>query len=374
VLDSAANITKIETPAMPIGRRFSTIILVLLSAAALAGGSHAQVTSGNAFTISGVDVDATGADAMKARDQAVREAKRRAVGLLIERMVAPEDRSKVPPVDDARLEGMIRGVEFAKERPAGNRFIGTLNVVFSADQVKSWLSEAGIAVAETVSRAALVVPLWKDKGGVEPLDDRNAWRDAWSKLDTSGSAVPVTVVRGDQLDQNAMSVEEAYVGDVSALTRLNERYHLPTIVVAIVEGDKDAGTLSVSGYRYDTQTGARSDLAKVTVAGAAQLADAAGKVQAKLDGEWRGMAVVRRDSQDAMEVTVPIKALSDWVQVRQRLASIPAIKGIVVRTLETDHAEVHVDYYGTADQLTQTLAQAGLQLSKAADGWQLQVR
>ena len=361
-------------PRLLTGRRFSTIFLVLLAAAAFAGGASAQVTSGNAFTIGGVDVDVTGADALKARDQAVREAKRRAVGLLIERMVAPEDRSKVPPVDDARLEGMIRGVEFAKERPAGNRFTGTLNVVFGADQVKSWLSEAGIAVAETVARAALVVPLWKGKNGVEPLDDRNAWRDAWSKLDTSASAVPVTMVRGDQIDQNALSVEEAYVGDVTALTRLNERYRMPTIVVAIVEGDKDAGTLTVGGYRYDAQTGARSDLGKVSVAGAGQLADAAGKIQAKLDGDWRGMAVVRRDSQDAMEVVVPIKALSDWVQVRQRLAAIPAIKSVVVRTLESDRAQVHVDYYGTADQLTQTLAQAGLQLSKAADGWQLQVR
>ena len=359
---------------MPMARRFSTIFFVLLAVATLAGGASAQVTSGNAFTIGGVEVDVTGADALKARDQAVREAKRRAVGLLIERMVAPEDRSKVPPVDDARLEGMVRGVEFAKERPAGNRFTGTLNVVFGADQVKSWLSGAGIAVAETVARAALVVPLWKGKNGVESLDDRNGWRDAWSKLDTSASAVPVTVVRGDQLDQNALSVEEAYVGDVTALTRLNERYRMPTIVVAIVEGDKDAGTLSVGGYRYDTLTGARSDLGKVSVAGAGQLADAAGKIQAKLDGDWRGMAVVRRDSQDAMEVMVPIKALSDWVQVRQRLASIPAIKNVVVRTLESDRAQVHVDYYGTSDQLTQTLAQAGLELSKAADGWQLQVR
>ena len=110
------------------------------------------------------------------------------------------------------------------------------------------------------------------------------------------------------------------------------------------------------------------------MANASQLADAAGKIQAKLDGDWRGMAVVRRDLQDAMEVVVPIKALSDWVQVRQRLGAIPAIKSIVVRTLETDHAELHVDYYGTSDQLTQTLAQAGLQLSKAADGWRLQVR
>ena len=168
----------------------------------------------------------------------------------------------------------------------------------AADQVKSWLSEAGIAVAETVARAALVVPLWKDKNGVEPLDDRNAWRDAWSKLDTSGSAVPLTVVRGDQLDQNALSVEEAYVGDVTALTRLNERYRMPTIVVAIVEGDRDAGALSVGGYRYDAQTGARSDLGQGrTVAGAAQLRRCGmRKVQAKLDGDWRGMAVVRRRS------------------------------------------------------------------------------
>ena len=35
--------------------------------------------------------------------------------------------------------------------------------------------------------------------------------------------------------------EAAYVGDVSALSRLNERYRALTIVVAIVEGDKAWG-------------------------------------------------------------------------------------------------------------------------------------
>ena len=44
----------------------------------------------------------------------------------------------------------------------------------------------------------------------------------------------------------------------------------------------------MGGYRYDAQTGARGDLDKMTVAGAGQLADAAGKIQAKLDGDWRG--------------------------------------------------------------------------------------
>ncbi len=356
---------------MPSARWFSPILVLL---AVVAGEASAQVASGNSYTIGGVDVDVTGADAIQARQQGIREAQRKAVKLLIERMVAPEDRARVPPVDNARLEGMIRGVEFSSERSSANRYVGTLNVVFSAEPVNAWLREGGISVAETVARPALVIPLWKGKNGVEPLDDNNAWRDAWRGLDTSASAVPVTLVRGDQLDQNALSVEEAYVGDVSALSRLNERYHAPTIIVATLEGDKSSGALTVGGVRYDTQTGARSELPSMTVADANQLADAAKKIHAKLDEDWRNIAVVRRDSQAGLDVVVPIRELSDWVQIRQRLGAIPAVKSVTVRSLESDRADLHLEYFGTEDQLQRTLAQAGLQLAKDADQWRLQAR
>jgi hypothetical protein len=225
-----------------------------------------------------------------------------------------------------------------------------------------------------VQRAALVVPLWKGRHGLEPLDDQNGWRDAWSALDNVGTSVPVSVVRGDQLDQDAMSVEEAFVGDVTALARLNERYRAPTIVVATVEGDPKAGPLTIGGLRYDAQTGARSDLPKLTVTDAGKLPAAAKEMQARLDEAWRGMATVRRDLQAAIDVVVPIRALGDWVQVRQRLGNIPSIKAVSVRTLEADRAELHLDYFGTAEQLQKTLGQAGLQLDKDADKWRLQVR
>jgi hypothetical protein len=362
---------------MPPARWFSTIaicLLVALSAIGPATLSHAQVASGNTFTIGGVEVDINASDPLKARDEGMRAGERTAVKMLIDRMVAPEDRAKAPPLDDARLQGLVRGVEFAKERAAGNHYTATLNVVFSAAPVKAWLGEAGIGIVETVARAALVLPLWKDRNGVEPMDDRNAWRDAWQGLDTSASSVPVTVVRGDQLDQNALSVEEAYVGDVSALSRLNQRYHAPTIIVAIVDGNKDSGPLTVSGIRYDTQTGARSDIAKVSVDDVRQLPDAAKKMHDQIEQAWRSIATVRRDSQAALDVTVPIGSLGDWVQVRQRLGAIPAVKSVTVKTLESDHASVHLDYYGTPEELQQTLGQAGLQLTKDADEWRLQAR
>lgn len=356
---------------MPISRWFSTILIAVL---ALSGGAAAQISSGNTFTIGDIDVDVTAADAIKAREQAIREAQQRALKLLIERMVSVEDRSRVPALDPARIDGMIRGVEFARERTLVNRYIGTLSIVFSAEPVKAWLNGAGISIVETVARPALVVPLWKGKNGVEPLDDRNLWADAWRKLSTAGSAVPIAVVRGDQLDQNAVSAEEAYLGDVSGLSRLNERYRAPTIVVAIVEGDKNSGPLSISGLRYDAQTGARSEIARVTIVDAGQLADAAQKMHQRLDEEWRGVAVVQRDSQGAMDVTVPIRALGDWVQVRQRLGAIPAVKSVVVRSLESDRADLRLEYFGQVEQLQRTLAQAGLVLQKDADGWRLQPR
>ncbi|HSI02749.1 MAG TPA: DUF2066 domain-containing protein, partial [Reyranella sp.] len=331
-------------------------------------------TSGNTVTIEGIDVDVGGADAIQARQAGIREARRKAARLLVERMVPPEERAKVPVLDEARLDAMVRGIEFTRERTATNRYVATLSVVFSAGPVKAWLNEAGIGLVETVPRPALVVPLWKGRYGLEPLDDPNAWRDAWATLDNVGTSVPVSVVRGDQLDQDAMSVEEAFVGDITALARLNARYRAPTIVVATVEGDPKAGPLSVGGLSYDTQTGARSNLPKLTVADSGKLPGAAKEMQAKLDEAWRGIATVQRDVEAAIDVVVPIRALGDWVQLRQRLGGIPSIKTVSVRQLEADRAELKLDYFGTAEQLQKTLGQAGLQLEKDADKWRLQVR
>jgi len=355
---------------MPSARRFSTLLVLL--AAALGGSSaSAQVSKSNSFTISGVNVDITAVDAIKARDQGIRDAERQAVKQLVDRLVQPQDRAKVPPLDDARLDGLIRGVEFVHEHAGSNHYTATLDVVFSAEPVKAWLGGAGITVAETVTRQALVVPLWKDQNGVEPLDDKNPWRDAWQALDTSGSVVPVTVVRGDPADKDAAAVESLYIGDVSALSRIDDRYHAPMVIVAIVEGDKDKGPLTVSGLRYDAQTGVRSDLPKLTLTDPSQLGDAAKKIHDGVEADWRNVAVVNRDTQAGMDVTVPIQALADWVRVRQRLGSVPAVKNVAVRTLESDHADLHIQYYGSPEDLQRTLAQVGLQLDKNGDQWQL---
>ena len=169
---------------MPPARWFSTILVVLLAALACAA---AQLGPGsNTYTVTGVDVDVTAADAVQARQQGIARGAPQGgqdAGRAHGGGRRPRPRAADP--SDASLEGMVRGIEFVRERSAPGRYIATLNVVFQPDPVKAWLGEAGVKIAETVSRAALVIPLWKGKAGVEPLDDRNAWREAWRALDTA---------------------------------------------------------------------------------------------------------------------------------------------------------------------------------------------
>ena len=108
---------------------------------------------------------------------------------------------------------------------------------------------------------------------------------------------------------------------------------------------------------------------------AGQLAEAAKQMHAKLDEQWRGVAVVRRDSQDTLDVFVPIRALGDWVQVRQRLGAVPAVKSVVRAHPRSRIAPtLRLEYFGTPEELQRTLAQAGLTLDKEADKWRLQAR
>ena len=76
-------------PARWLSRWLSTICLAWTVFAAADAGAQ-LTTSGNSFTVTGVEVDVTAQDALKAREQGIREAQGKAAKLLIDRMVARE--------------------------------------------------------------------------------------------------------------------------------------------------------------------------------------------------------------------------------------------------------------------------------------------
>jgi hypothetical protein len=71
-------------------------------------------------------------------------------------------------------------------------------------------------------------------------------------------------------------------------------------------------------------------------------------------------------------VSVPITTLGEWVQVRDRLASVSAIRKIDLLSLSRQEARIEVKYVGSQDQLKSSLAEVNLDLGGGDPIWRIQ--
>ena len=72
-------------------------------------------------------------------------------------------------------------------------------------------------------------------------------------------------------------------------------------------------------------------------------------------------------------VSVPIASLRDWVEIRRRLAGVPAVQRAEVRALARTEGQLNLVYYGDETQLQQALAQRQLSLLQDPQQWVLQL-
>jgi hypothetical protein len=326
-----------------------------------------------AYVVANVAVERVGADPVQARAAAIAEGQRRALRQLVQRLAPQADPTRLPQLDDQRLQQLVRGVEFANERSGADRYSATLTVAFAPDRVRAYLGEAGITVGEAKGLTILVIPVWRNAQGVAPLEERNAWREAWERnavQSDASSGLRAIVFRADDTDRRLATSEQVFVADVVVLARLAERYRTAVVVVAMLQGDA-AGGMTVEGLRYDSSTGARSPLLKLEAVAPGGLEDAARKQLASLEDEWKAINAVRRDTQNTLDAVVPIRDLAQWVRLRQRLQGLPAVKRLVIRSLETERAEIRIEHYGTTEELQRALAVIGADLQREGTGWVL---
>jgi hypothetical protein len=72
-----------------------------------------------------------------------------------------------------------------------------------------------------------------------------------------------------------------------------------------------------------------------------------------------------------LTATLPVDSLDDWLKLRGRLAGLPPIKKIEVKSLSRQEATVDIQYVGTLDQLKSSLALIHLDLEGSDPGWRL---
>lgn len=353
--------------------RLAPALAFLASLALAATAVRAQSISPiDVFTVRNVAVDVTARTAAAARERALKDGQTRALLRLLERLVSRSALDRLPTIDQATANFLVRDFEVANEKTSSVRYLATLTYRFKRSEVRALLRREDIPFAETVSKPVLIVPVLRRDQRATLWQDPNPWRDAWADLQEREGLVPMIVPLGDLNDMADLTVGQAMGGDSARLSAIADRHGAADSMVAVADYGVGLGTnlpaLHVTIIRIGVT--AQAPLLLTVTAETAEDAsglfrDAALAAAESIEDGWREANLLRFEERRRLLVSVPLRSLADWVSVRRRLGRVAVVAGWSLNSLTRRAAEVELSLIGDESQLDQALAQADLVLEDA---------
>ncbi len=342
--------------------------LALLLAASLSARAD-----DDAFTVGGVHEDVTAANALAAKDQAQAEGQAKAFAVLMDRIAA----GKAPHLNAAQITDLVVGFEVANERSSTVRYTADYTFHFNPAAVRRLLADASVAVvAAPTAKPVVVLPVFVSGGRAVLWDDPNPWRDAWAQHGTSQDVLPVVVPVGDLPDVAAIDAPKATAGDRAAVKAISARYQNDDVLV-VVGKFGEPGRFDITATRYapgnpgPPQTAMLTTAAKPGETQAEQMARSVASVEAEVGQAWKNANAVNPGTGGTLDATLAAGSLGDWIAVRNRLRTVPTVRGAELLSFDRSQIRVAIRYIGDQNQLRTALGERGLELAGADPDWTL---
>jgi hypothetical protein len=356
--------------------RLGCVLLVALLA--LSAGPPRALAQGAAdvFQVSGIEVDASAADAVTARQQAVLEGQREGLDRLLRRLVPSEEFARLPEARDLDIDRYVQNFEIGNEELSATRYLAQLTVRYEPDAVRELLQTSSLSFAQARSVPLVVLPLYEGPDGARLWPDDNPWWQAWSDNLDPERLLRLVLPLGDLADMGSLTVDQVQRRDRAALLSFAGRYGSEDtlIVTARPLAAEDAVGMQLAMERIglveqtnppETIRG-RSGQTQEELFG-----EAVQGLQSSLDERWKSANLLRFDQAGLMVVDIPITALADWVGINRGLESLPEVSQVEIASFARDNVRAQIRYIGDQFRLEQALAQLGLTLSREGESWRL---
>lgn len=385
----------------------SALMMILILAAAVI---ESRVAVGQAderlYRIEGVEVAETAENAVAARNQAMADGKRRGLIRLLERLTAPEDRSRLPSFEDVPIDRYVLSFDVVDEQVSSISYEAALNLTYASEPVQGLLRGLGIPFVIRASEPVLVIPATRRPEGLELWGEPDRWTEAWYEAAEGPGMMNLVLPLGDLEDVSSLTTQDLAAGRTEGAEALARRYGTEDVILSIAvepprpaqppapepaspaeaetDADNDAGTdaetepaepmpdrLLVQAIRLD---GSSSTIFNQTFRRDALAIDAniyevaATAVVRSLADEWKSNNIVRLDVVQSLPVNVPLESLQDWVAVRRSLEDTPEIREVHINTLSRQMAALSLDYVGSEAKLRESLERRGQQLMPGEEG------
>jgi len=362
-------------------------LLLLLSVMVQAGLARAEDQSeGYSAT---VRVDATGDSAAAARELARVDGQRRALVLVIDRLSGAPDSVKLPKLDDKTITDMVESFEVANERMSAVRYLADYTFHFRPSKVRRLVhstesapaeANSGPPAAEGGGKPLIILPVYKDSGGTVLWDDPNAWREAWGRRSADSGLIRLTIPLGDASDLSIIDAGRAEAGNPDALTAIARRNGGDEAIVALATARRDGDNLvglelSIKRYRSGRLLGTHGTTLDAYPGEDTRdfLKRAADTISGEIASNSKKSPSASYDQQASLAARVRIESIGEWVRVRDRLASVQAVRRVDLLSLNRHEAKIQIKYVGSSDQLRSSLAEVDLGLDGTDPIWRLQL-
>jgi len=345
-------------------RHFLCLLIVMI-----VSGSPAAA---DMFTVSGIEIAASGETAVEAKTVAIAEGQAKAFAQLVRRLTSPEDAVVISTADPAILQSVVAGYSLDNERTSATDYLADLTVRFNGDAIEFLLSRSNVRISVEQAPPALIIPILWAGGSAVIWGSENSWRAIWERLDLDNRLVPALLPLGDATDE-LIDSQALVSADPAALELLAGRYGVNLALVALVAFDLEQNRIEAalvgSGPRGPL------DLREVGKIEAGQeeegMVAMAGRLLVRLDQEWR-TAVAQdptREARQSLSIGVPFANLQEWVGIRSRMETAPGVDNVDVRSLNAGQAQVTVTYTGGFRELASALQLQGLFLYDDGANW-----
>ncbi len=321
-----------------------------------------------------VALDETAQTAAAARARALTKGQRQAFAQLEARLTRSVHRGLASNVDPETLRFLVDAIQIDDEKTSDVRYLANLTVTFKPDAVRNLFRQSGVPFAELRSRPLTVVPVLATPARYLLWDDPNPWREAWRNHPEGTGLVPMLAPIGDLEDLAGLTVDQAVDGDPDILARFAERYGARGVVVTIANifevepGILRSDIVSVPVGIPEMSTFSISVTGRADDTEPSIFARAVGDVREIIEDEWKATSALASGDIAQLRAAVPIVDLKNWIDIRARIARVPAVTNIQVIALTANSAEIVINHRGDEARLIRAFERFDLILEGNSPG------
>ncbi len=348
--------------------RTMTFCLFCLIASGLTPVVGQAQTVEDVFSIKNVQVDVTDRSAARARTLALEQAVQTAFDRLMQKLLKPEDLSRVQLPSGLGPQNYLLGFDVVEERNSTRRYIATLNYSFNPSLIREMFGLLDIPYSEISGRPFLMLPVHIRAGLAEIWNPDNPLVGLLNNIDQTNNLIQFQLPTGsfqDQLTIEGQAVVQQQ--NLDRLTDLKTRHEAEDVVVVTYEEklcEDYQACVELIHWRLSMPDNRQSHIILKDELFVDRINQALTEVQQDIETGWKLNTMTRYGEYQQVFVEARFVTINDWVTMKEKMQKISLIQGLTVDEITYPRIALTIKHLGGLEQLRLSLSQQGLFLEE----------